>query len=95
MPETVAGQAADAAVLRPRRDKTALVTDGGRRLEAAISRRLDRAGARLAVVRRHRSTPDAVVAGSHNDSIANDRTRFPGQIADTITLPERLDRGYG
>jgi NAD(P)-dependent dehydrogenase (short-subunit alcohol dehydrogenase family) len=70
MSQTVVGQAVDEAVLRPLQDKTALVTGGGRGLGAAISRRLSRAGARVAVVGRDKSSLDAVVADSQHDSIA-------------------------
>jgi NAD(P)-dependent dehydrogenase (short-subunit alcohol dehydrogenase family) len=66
MPET----ARDADVLRPLRAKTALVTGGGRGLGAAISRRLDRAGARVAVVGRDKPALDAVVSQSQNDAMA-------------------------
>jgi NAD(P)-dependent dehydrogenase (short-subunit alcohol dehydrogenase family) len=66
MTETVS----DSAVLRPLRAKTALVTGGGRGLGAAISRRLDRAGARLAVVGRNKPALDTVVSQSQNDAMA-------------------------
>src|SRR4030088_1150583 len=56
--------------LRPLRAKTALVTGGGRGLGAAISRRLDQAGARIAVVGRDKPALDAVVSELQNDAIA-------------------------
>jgi NAD(P)-dependent dehydrogenase (short-subunit alcohol dehydrogenase family) len=66
MTETVS----DREVLRPLRGKTALVTGGGRGLGAAISRRLDRAGARVAVVGRHKPTLDATVSQLQNHPMA-------------------------
>jgi NAD(P)-dependent dehydrogenase (short-subunit alcohol dehydrogenase family) len=66
MTETVS----DSDVLTPLRAKTALVTGGGRGLGAAISRRLDRAGARVAVVGRDKPALDAVVSELQNDAMA-------------------------
>jgi NAD(P)-dependent dehydrogenase (short-subunit alcohol dehydrogenase family) len=66
MTETIS----DSDLLRPLRAKTALVTGGGRGLGAAISRRLDRAGARVAVVGRSKPALDTVVSQSHNDAMA-------------------------
>jgi len=66
MPETVS----EGGELRPLRAKTGLVTGGGRGLGAAISRRLDRAGARVAVVGRDKLALDAVVSQSQNGAMA-------------------------
>jgi NAD(P)-dependent dehydrogenase (short-subunit alcohol dehydrogenase family) len=78
----------DDEILYPLAGRTALVTGGGRGIGAAISRRLARAGARVAVVGRDKATLDGLVATLPHDAVAIPadlgHPEVPGDVLDQV-----------